>query len=73
MKLTVNDKTVNIFEGAVARDAVRRYMSMCGRNMHTDIDNDVEVCDRYGHEIGLDAPLKDGLYIEVKQLKNEER
>jgi len=66
MKVKVNRRMVEIFEGARVRDAVLRYLVL--RKMDVKLAESVQVFDEYGHQIGNDAPLKDGKIIKVKGL-----
>ena len=69
MNITINEKTVKIFTGAKAIDAIRKYLVELKKS-----PNDLSalmIFDKYGHEIDKDAPLKDGDAIEVKALQGE--
>ncbi len=56
MRIKVNNQEVVIFQGATVKDALLKSFS------RDDIDkaliNSVEAYDQWGHEIGLDSPLK---------------
>ncbi len=56
MRIKVNNHEVVIFQGATVKDALLKSFS------RDDIDkaliNSVEAYDQWGHEIGLDSPLK---------------
>ena len=65
MKVKVNRKTIEIFDGAKARQALLRYFTI--RKMDLKLVENLEVYDAYGHQIGLDAPLSDGQAIKFKQ------
>jgi hypothetical protein len=54
MKLKVNRKTIEIFEGALVRHALLRYFAVKGLDVR-QVDT-LTVTDRWGHEIDLDAP-----------------
>ena len=64
MKVTVNRTTVDIFEGAKSQHAVLRYLAH--RRLAKSLLTDGRVYDSYGHEIGLDAPLREGQTIKFK-------
>jgi len=54
MKLKVNRKTIEIFEGALVRHALLRYFAVKGLDVR--LVDTLKVTDRCGHEIDLDAP-----------------
>ncbi len=54
MKLKVNRKNINVFEGAQVRHAILSYFVQKGIDVG-QIDS-LTVFDRWGHEIDLDAP-----------------
>ena len=63
MKIKVNGRLIEIFKGATAKDAVRRFFVTQGQSLntlHTFI-----LHDSYGHEIDLDAPLYESTEITV--------
>lgn len=64
MNITVNDKTVQIFTGAKAVDAIRKYMVEIQKSP-SGLET-LTIFDKYGHEIDGEAPLKEGDVIEVK-------
>ncbi len=66
MKVKVNRRTVEIFEGARVRDAVLRYLVL--RKMDLKLAQDFQAEDAWGHAIGADAPLSDGQTIKIKGL-----
>ncbi|MBO4476599.1 MAG: hypothetical protein J5737_07765 [Bacteroidales bacterium] len=66
MKVKVNRRTVDIFDGARVRDAVLRYLVL--RKMDVKLIETAECQDAAGHSIGSDAPLKDGQTIKVKNI-----
>lgn len=62
MKVTVNDLTFELFEGARVKNALLKYF--IAENLDKDdINDDLEVEDAYGHLLDLDAPLKEGQSI----------
>ena len=66
MKVKVNRRFVELFEGARVRDAVLRYLVR--RKMDLGLAETVRVEDALGHELGQDAPLSEGKVIKVKGL-----
>jgi len=54
MKLKVNRKNIEVFEGAQVRHAILSYFAQKG--MDVDQVKSLTVFDRWGHEIDLDAP-----------------
>ena len=66
MKVKVNRRTIELFEGARVRDALLRYFAL--RKMDLKLVDTVKVTDALGHQTGLDAPLKDGQVIKYKAL-----
>ena len=48
MKVYVNDREVEVFEGATAADAARAAGARCIRTLY----------DAYGNEIAADSPMK---------------
>ena len=54
MKLKVNRKTIEIFEGALVRHALLRYFAVKGLDVR--LVETLKVTDRWGHEIDLNAP-----------------
>jgi hypothetical protein len=64
MNVTVNRTKVEIFEGAQAQHAVLRYLAH--RHLALSWLRRGRVQDVYGHEIGLDAPLREGQIIKFK-------
>ena len=70
MNITINEKTVKIFTGAKAVDAIRKYLVEMQKSP-ADLKS-LTIYDKYGHEIDGEAPLKDGDVIEVKAIKEED-
>lgn len=66
MKVKVNRRSVDIFDGARARDAVLRYLVL--RKMDVSLIGQAQICDALGHTIGPDSPLSDGQEIKVKNI-----
>lgn len=66
MKIKVNRRSVDIFEGAKARDAVLRYLVL--RKMDVSLINQAQLFDASGHSIGPDAPLSEGQAIKVTNI-----
>ena len=64
MKIKVNRRIVELFEGARTRDAVLRYLVL--RKMDVKLLEQAVVEDAYGHLVGKDAPLSDGQTLKVK-------
>ena len=67
MKVTVNRTTVELFEGARSQHAVLRYL--VHRHLGTSLLRRGTIYDAQGHEIGLDAPLREGQIIKFKITK----
>jgi hypothetical protein len=65
MKVKVNRRTIEIFDGAKVRQALLRYFTI--RKMDLKLVEQLEVYDAYGHQIGLDSPLSEGQAIKFKQ------
>ena len=64
MKIRVNKTVVEIFDGAKSQHAVLRYL--VHRRLAKSLLTSGRVFDAYGHEIGLDAPLREGQTIKFK-------
>lgn len=58
MLVYVNNATVQIFNGATAIDAVRRYCTDAGIPLHEG-----ELFDAWGNVIAADSPMADGRHI----------
>ena len=54
MRLKVNRKVVEVFEGAQVRHALLSYFAWKG--LDVSMVDQLKVFDRWGHEIDLDAP-----------------
>ena len=61
MKVKVNRRTLELFEGARVENALLRYFTV--KKLDKKLIDQVEVHDAYGHVIGHDAPLSDGQKI----------
>ena len=69
MQIKVNDQTVEIFSGARVRDVLRKY----SRAEWTQVrKNEKTVCDRHGHEVGLDGELTGGEELFIKRSRPAE-
>ena len=64
MRLKVNRKFVEVFEGAQVRHALLSYFAWKGLDVRI-VDN-LKVFDRWGHEIDLDAPASQHEQIKFK-------
>ena len=64
MKVQVNRTVVEIFDGAKSQHAVLRYL--VHRRLSKSLLASGRVYDSHGHEIGLDAPLREGQTIKFK-------
>jgi len=64
MKVQVNRTVVEIFDGAKAQHAVLRYL--VHRRLPQALLRQGHILDAYGHEIGSDAPLREGQIIKFK-------
>jgi hypothetical protein len=64
MKLKVNRKTIEIFEGAQVRHALLRYFAIKGLDVR--LVEGLNVTDRMGHEIDLDAPVSQHSVVKFK-------
>ena len=64
MKVKVNRRTIDIFEGARIRQALLRYFTI--RKMDLSLVEKVSVYDAYGHLTDLDAPLSEGQTVKFK-------
>lgn len=65
MEIIVNDTPVRVFKGAKVRHALLKYLSI--NLMDKSLSDDMEIFDAYGHQIDLDAPLKDGQVISFEE------
>jgi hypothetical protein len=61
MKVKVNRRTLELFDGAKVQNALLRYFTV--KKLDKRLLDSVEVHDTYGHVIGHEAPLADGQTI----------
>ena len=61
MEITVNGTKLNMFDGACVKNAMMRVFIR--QDIPLDKMDDITVHDSYGHELDLDAPLRDGQHI----------
>ena len=61
MKVRVNARTLQLFEGACVKNALLRYFTV--KKLDKQLINGIEVHDAYGHLLDHDAPLSDGQQI----------
>ncbi len=66
MKVKVNRRHLDIFEGAQVRHALLKYFRI--RKFDLSLVEKVDVFDVWGHPIDLDAPLSEGQTIKYKAL-----
>lgn len=64
MKLKVNRKTIEVFEGAQVRHALLRYFAVKG--LDVSLVKTLTITDRWGHEIDLDAPASQHDVVKFK-------
>lgn len=64
MKLKVNRKTIEVFEGAQVRHALLRYFAVKG--LDVSLVKTLTVTDRWGHEIDQDAPASQHDVVKFK-------
>lgn len=64
MKLKVNRKTIEVFEGAEVRDALLSYFAW--KRLDVSIVDTLTVYDGCGHEIDLSAPASQHEVIKFK-------
>jgi hypothetical protein len=64
MKLKVNRKNIEVFEGAQVRHALLSYFAWKG--LDVGLIEQLTVLDRWGHEIDLDAPASQHEIIKFK-------
>ena len=67
MRLKVNRKNIDVFEGAEVRHAILSYFALKG--MDVSLVDSLTVYDRWGHEIDLGAPASQ--YDTIKFKKNK--
>ena len=61
MKVTVNTRSLELFEGATVRNALQRYFTVKKLDRHEMAS--YEVTDEHGHELDHDAPLHEGMHL----------
>lgn len=61
MKVKVNTRTLQLFDGACVKNALLRYFSV--KKLDKQLIDNVEVHDAMDHVIDHDAPLHDGQHI----------
>jgi len=66
MRIKINGKTVSLFSGATAADAVRKYLLAAGRE--AGIRRIPPIRDGFGHDVAPDGELSEGdeLAFEMK-------
>jgi sulfur carrier protein ThiS len=64
MQIKMNGQAVEIFSGATVRDALRKYSDSEWKRVQK---NEKKVCDRRGHEVGLDGELSGGEEFFLKE------
>ena len=64
MKIKVNRKNIEIFEGSQVRHALLRYFAIKGLDVR--LVDGLKVTDRWGHEIDLDAPASQHSAVKFK-------
>jgi hypothetical protein len=69
MQIKVNDQMIEIFSGARVRDVLRKYSSSELKQVQK---NKKKLCDRRGHEVGLDGELSGGEEFFIKANKTPE-
>jgi sulfur carrier protein ThiS len=63
MKIKVNQKEIEVFSGALVKDALQKY----SRHEWLQVQkNEKAVYDRHGHEVADDGELVDGQELFVK-------
>jgi hypothetical protein len=58
MRIKINGKTISLFSGATAADAVRKYFLAAGRE--ADIRRIPPIRDRFGHDVAPDGEISEG-------------
>lgn len=61
MKVKVNTRTLQLFDGACVKNALLRYFTV--KKLDKQLIDGLEVYDATGHLIDHDAPLRDGQQI----------
>ena len=71
MRLKVNRKNIDVFEGAQIRHAILSYFALKG--MDVSLVESLTVYDRFGHEIDLGAPVSqfDTVRFKLPVIENE--
>ena len=64
MKLKVNRKNIDVFEGAEVRHAILSYFALKG--LDVSLVDTLKVYDRQGHEIDLGAPASQHETVKFK-------
>lgn len=67
MKLKVNRKNIEVFEGAQVRHAILSYFALKGMDV-SQVEH-LTVYDRWGHEIDLGSPASQFDVVKFKSLK----
>lgn len=71
MKLKVNRKNIEVFEGAEVRHALLSYFAIKGLDIR--LVDTLKVYDRLGHEIDLSAPASQHEAIKFKLSKTKDQ
>jgi sulfur carrier protein ThiS len=69
MQIKVNGQAVEIFSGARLKDVLRKYSDS---ELKLVQKNEKKVCDRRGHEVGLDGELSGGEEFFIKESSTSE-
>jgi hypothetical protein len=69
MQIKVNGQAIEIFSGARVRDVLLKYS---GAELKLVQKNEKKVCDRRGHEVGLDGELSGGEEFIIKESGKQE-
>jgi hypothetical protein len=64
MQIKVNGQVIEIFSGARVKDALLKYS---GAELKLVKKNIKKVCDRRGHEVGLDGELSGGEEFYIRE------
>lgn len=66
MRIKINGKTISLFSGATAADAVRKHLLATGRESR--LRRIPPIRDRFGHDVAPDGELSEGdeLTFEIK-------
>jgi hypothetical protein len=65
MRIKINGKTISLFSGATAADAVRKYLLADGRK--AGLRSIPPIQDRFGHEVAPDGELSEGDELSVER------